>query len=77
MAKDRNWYILIPIVLNVLVLVVLPTLWRQNGPERTLIVAVAALGWPWLMYFVIGRIIEHIIAKTSQGRETSDHEDFV
>jgi len=77
MAKERNWYILIPIVLNLLVLVVLPTLWRQNGPERTLIIAVAALGWPWLMYFVIGRIIEHTITKASQSHKASDHEDFV
>jgi hypothetical protein len=74
--KERNWFLLIPIVFNVLVLMVLPTSLRQWGFERTLIIAVAAMGWPWLLYYLIGRLINYLVERAEAKRD-DEHEGFV
>jgi hypothetical protein len=75
--RERNRVIFIPIVFNLLVLVIIPTVFRQWGLERALVIAVAALGWPWLMYAIIGRLIRHVSARADARRNEAEHDEFV
>lgn len=69
MAGRFNPYVLIPIVLNLLVLVVVPSLFENNEFGRALFVFIVAILWPWILYFVIGRILHDLVARISKERK--------
>jgi len=77
MAKERNWFILIPIGFNLLVLGILPQFVREQDFARAILVSIAALAWPWVLYFIIGRLINHVRARTKAERQTAEDRDFV
>ena len=73
----KNPFLIIPIVLNLLVLLVVPLLLHENGLARATIVAVAALGAPWILFFIIGRVLDHVVRTTQEERDEAEHRDFV
>ena len=77
MVRRFNPYMIIPIVLNVLVLGVVPRLFEANEFGRALFVFAIAIIWPWVLYFVIGRILEDLVKQVSKKREADENHDFV
>lgn len=77
MAKRFNPYVLIPIVLNLLVLVAVPSLFESNEFGRALFVFIVAILWPWILYFVIGRILHDLVRRVSEERGASENHDLV
>jgi hypothetical protein len=77
MAKEKSWFVLIPIGFNLLVLGILPQLLREQDIARAILLAVAALVCPWVLYFIIGRVISHIVTRTKAEHQPVDDSDFV
>ena len=77
MAKERNPFILIPIVLNVVVLMIIPRFAQEVGIAQALLVSFTAMAFPWLLFYIIGRGIDHVISKEIEKREVNDNHDFV
>ena len=77
MAKERNYAWLIPVILNLLVLGVVRGIFQETSLDRAVLLTAAALGFPWLLYFVISRLINHVaedrLKKSINGEET----DFI
>jgi len=78
MAKVRNPYILIPIFFNVMLLAGIPS-FGERGMELARLTPLLALALvlPWILYFVIGRIIQQIVNEQTRRREEAKHSDFV
>jgi len=78
MAKIRNPYILIPIFFNVILLAGIPS-FSERGLELARLTPLLALALvlPWILYFVIGRIIQQIVDEQARRREEAKDSDFV
>ena len=78
MAKLRNPYILIPIFFNVILLAGIPS-FGERGLELARLTPLLALALvlPWILYFVIGRIIQQVVDEQARRREEAKHSDFV
>ena len=77
MAKQRNYTWLIPAVLNLLVLAILWDLFQEIRVERAIILTIAALGWPWLMFLVISKMVSHVAASRAKKSGDAEDVDFV
>lgn len=77
MAKRFNPYMLMPIVLNVLVLGAVPRLFEAEGFGRAFFIFLIATIWPWVLYFVIGRILQDLVKHVSKEREPNENHDFI
>ena len=77
MARRFNPYMLIPILLDVLVLSVAPRLFEAESFGRAFFIVVIALVWPWVLYFIIGRILQDIVKHVSKEQEENENHDFV
>lgn len=77
---ERNPWILIPIFFNVILAMGLP--FMRHGTSLTELAPLLLLGflWPWVMYFIVGRIIDHTVKearKPRRSRDSQDPPDFV
>ena len=73
-------FILIPIFLNVILLVGFPyfNTFNANPPlGRLYPVLMLAFVWPWVMYFVIGAIIDYLARQSARKRDEAEDRDFV
>ena len=78
MAKLRNPYILIPIFFNVILLAGIPSFSARELELARLIPLLAlAVVLPWILYFVIGKIIQQTVDAQARRREEAKHSDFV
>ena len=62
-----NRYMLIPLVLNLLALIVIPTIFAENTFAKAALLTVAALAWPWVLYFLIGSAVSHAIQSDARA----------
>ena len=75
--KERNYGWLIPVFLNLLVLVIVRNIFQENSWDRAVMLAVAALGFPWFLYFVVGRMISHVATNRLRESPNGEDTDFV
>lgn len=71
-----NPFLLIPGALSVAVLFVFPLLLSRYG-ARGLVIGLVAIAWPWLMYFIISRGVDHVVSKEVERHRSEDNQDFV
>ena len=72
-----NRYMLIPLALNLLALIVIPTLFAENTFAKAALLTVAALAWPWVLYFLVGSAVSHAIESDTRKRKEEEESDFV
>jgi len=77
MAKKRDPFMVIPIILNVLVLLVFGIFVEREGLARAVGISIVGLAAPWVLYFIISRIIHGMISKEKQEWEADHNHDFV
>lgn len=77
MAKRRNPFILIPIVLDVLVLAIFPTFAEAQGFPKAFLVSLIAMVFPWILFFIFGRIVDSVVSEEIERREGENNHDFV
>ena len=77
MAYLKTPFVLIPVFLNVILLVGIPYFGNNPPILRLLPLLVLALTWPWVMYFVVGAIIDHIAKQSARKRAKAEDADFV
>ena len=76
-ARGSAWTLGIPIVLNLLVILILPQLYQENTAANATLVAVAALGTPWVLAALIGRILRSVVEDATRAQEERHDRDFV
>jgi Kef-type K+ transport system membrane component KefB len=77
MAKGRNLFILIPLILDVLVLAVFPAFAQAQGFPKAFLVSLIAMVFPWILFFIFGRVIDSVVSEEIERREAEDNHDFV
>ena len=75
-ALKLNPGLVIVIFLNVILLCGVPFFPREESPRFIPLVALV-LVTPWLLYWVIGRVIAYIMGEQAKKREQDDPSDFV
>jgi len=64
MAKSGVGFRIWTAALSVFVaLLLFPNIVRQHGVGKSLVITVLAVGAIWIMYFVIGRVIDRVVAE--------------
>ncbi len=76
MAMKMNPGIVIAIFLNVILLCGLP-FFGEGEASRLAPLIVLALVWPWVMYFIVSRIITFVVGESSRRRQEKENSDFV
>ncbi len=77
MAGKRDPFMLIPIVLTIAVLIIAPKTIHQQGLSKGLFLILAAIGFPWFLYFVITRAVEWAVSEEVRKRKEEEDRDFV
>jgi hypothetical protein len=77
MPKRKKLAILIPTVLDVGVLLILPTVIGEYGLVRGIVLCAVAMAAPWVPFMIISRAIGHEISKEKQDWEAEQERDFV
>ncbi len=77
MAKRRTPFILIPIVLDVLVLAIFPTFAQAQGFAKAFLVSLVAMAFPWILFFIFGRIVESVVSEEIERHDAENNRDFV
>ena len=75
MAYRRNPFIFIPIVLTVAVILIAPKTVEQHEIKGIFLVLMA-IGFPWFLFFMIGRGVEHMMEQEKKSQANDNH-DFV
>ncbi len=76
MAYRRNPFIFIPIVLTIAVLLIAPKTVEQHEIKGVFLVLMA-IGFPWFLFFVISRGVQHVIEEDRKKSQATDNHDFV
>ena len=77
MARKPSPFITIPIFLNLILLAGIPYFGGMTEVVGLIPVLVLALATPWLLYFIIGRILESV-AREARKRDNGDGDtDFI
>ena len=76
MARVRNPFVFIPIVLTVAVLVIAPKAITEHEATGVFIVLMA-IGFPWLLFFIISRAVQHAIEQSRKSSQAEENHDFV
>lgn len=77
MARKRNPYMVIPIFLSIAVLIIAPKAIHQEGLSKGLFLVCAAIGFPWLLYFIISRAVQKTISDEVKKQREEENQDFV
>ena len=77
MARKRDPYMLIPIVLSIAVLIIAPRTIHQEGLSKGLFLTFVAAGFPWLLYFIITGAVEKTISEEVRKRKEDEDRDFI
>lgn len=77
MPGKRKLAILIPIVLDVGVLCILPTVITDYGLVHGIVLCAVAMAAPWVPFMIISWSISHEISKEKQDWESEQKRDFV
>ena len=70
-----NRYTLIPIFLNLAVLIMLPTLAREQGLVKAVLIGILVLAWPWIMAAVVGRQVDAAARRIAEEQKKREDED--
>ena len=76
MSYRRNPFVFIPIVLTIAVLLIAPKTVEEHGLTGIFLV-LAAIGFPWFLFYVIGLGVRHMMEEQKRAREAEENHDFV
>lgn len=77
MVRKRNPYLMIPLFFNLILLVGIPYFGGMGEVAFLIPVLVLAFATPWILYFIIGRILESV-AREARERDNGDKDtDFI
>jgi hypothetical protein len=77
MARKRDPYMLIPIVLSIAVLIIAPKTIHQEGLTKGLFLTLVGAGFPWLLYLIITRAAERTVSEEVKKRKEEEDRDFI
>jgi K+ transporter len=76
MAYRRNPYMFIPIVLTIAVVLIAPKTVQEHGINGVFLV-LAAIAFPWFLFYVISRAVQHVIDEAKKKSRANENHDFV
>ncbi|MEN8006969.1 MAG: hypothetical protein ABFS42_08130 [Candidatus Krumholzibacteriota bacterium] len=77
MILKRNPYLMIPLFLNLILLTGIPYFDGSQEVVRLAPLLVFALALPWILYFVIGRILESVARQAREKGNGDEDSDFI
>ncbi len=77
MAYKPKWPYAIPVVANLAVLAVIPTILDKQTASNATVLIIAALAFPWFMGLLVGKLIQGIIDEVAKRRDADEKSDFV
>ena len=77
MKTKRKGFLVIPILLNVLAFIALPSAIGTMGVLKGFLIVLAALAFPWLLFFLWSHIFESVIEEELRERDAERERDFI
>ena len=77
MAGKKRRFMLIPIVLNIAVLIIIPSLVSEQGLVKGTTLILAALVFPWILFAILSAIITSAVKEEIEEHDAKRESDFV